>query len=171
MEPLRRPALAPQVSGDTRRVGDQVVAVPVILEIVVTAHARQMERRAGRKQAGRPAHPGHGQIGPERGNLAPQGPPGRKIEAPPEVQLQHRHACRLDAPGARLVMADHGALGQAGARQGRHQAFEEGLGAADSRAGHHVDHPQGSLHFGDGRSTGDSVAGLSGVVRRGRRAV
>ncbi len=141
---LLRPAAADDVVADIRGIADQVVAVAVVFQIVVTAHARRHHVPAGPAESRGAAHPGELDVGRELlGGPAKRAPCG-KIEHAAERKLD-----RCDSVGAEqrrplAVLPDDGALRDPGARQGRDEPVEKGFRAAVRGARHHLHHARQS---------------------------
>src|SRR4051812_38497907 len=80
MDPLAGPAMRHGVIDNGPRVADQMIAAPVMLQIVVSAEPRHVREAAARTESRRPAHPGHYDIGPERGDFTAERASAGKIE-------------------------------------------------------------------------------------------
>ena len=107
-----------------------------MLELVVAAQPGAEDETAGRASARRPVHPAQHHVGPEAGNLAPQGRAGVQVERPAEAHFGDFDASVAQSAGARLVQADDRALIEAGARERHDEPGEERLGAAVRRPRH-----------------------------------
>ena len=110
VRPLRRPALAHQIGDDIARVADEMIAAPVIFQIVITPEARNMDEIAARAKLRRAVHPGQHDARPERRDGAAKAPRVAMSRAPPNGSSTGSIPPRRNARRAVGVAADHDAL-------------------------------------------------------------
>ena len=138
MGPLARPALAHGVIDDRSGVADQVLAAPVVLQIIIAAEPSDMDKIAGRTHRRGAAHPGQHDIGTPRRDLAAEGGPGRDVEQAAEAQFGERHPGVLQSARAVGIGPDQDPLRLAGALQGIRETHEKDLGPAVARSRHRL---------------------------------
>ncbi len=115
----------------SRVVADQMIALAIIFQIVVTAepgHAHEIA--LGRHEGRGAAHPAQHDIGAEIADLARQERLGDEIERTTKAQLQRIEPGFPQTVHPAIVAADDDRLLQPGAVQRHDQTLEEGLGAA-----------------------------------------
>ena len=125
--PLLGPAQFGQILHDFLCVADQVVAFPIVLDVVIAAQAGHVDEVPLGALDGRPVHPGDDDIGLETPDLALQGRCRPEIEKAPEGKLGSFHSAGFQGLRPPRVVADHHALFESRPAQGLNQADEEGL--------------------------------------------
>ncbi len=94
MDPPRRPAGILQVAADILGIAHQVIAAPVVFQIVITAQPADMGEFTARAKTGGAVHPGQHDIGLKGLDLPAQAPPRAQVQASAEGQLNRRQATR-----------------------------------------------------------------------------
>ena len=138
MRPVLGPALIDQVVADVLGIADQVVAGPVVFQVVIAAQAADMDEPALRARRRRPVHPTHHDVGLETPDRATQPQRRRQIERSAETSLDDLDIALAQGLDPFGIGADHRQLIDPGTLQRRNEPREERLCAPMPSPGHRL---------------------------------
>ena len=132
------------VIDDGAGVGDQMVAAPIVFQIVIPPEPGNMHEIAARASLRRPAHPGQNDIRAPSRDLPPEPEPGGEVERSAKPQLADMDTRRPQARGAVGIAPDQHPLRFAGPLQRRGEPHKKGFGPSVMRPRHCLKQPPAS---------------------------
>ncbi len=141
MGALAQPAAAQKIFDQIRRVADQMIAMPVMPQIVVAAEPRDVHEFAARHILSGAGHVAHHDLRLEGGDRAFDDSLGREIEPTGEGRCDDRYARGVERRQALRLRTDDRQLNDAGQLKSCTEPREIKLRAALFGARHHLQHP------------------------------
>ena len=134
-----RPAVLAKIGDDIAGVADEMIAMPIVFEIVIAAEPGRQGIVALRRQACGAVHPGENDPGVEPSEFPPNPDTSHDVERAAEAEFAQPDAGIPQACRPRRIAADEEMLILAGVLQSDREAGEEDFGTAMARPGHDLD--------------------------------